>query len=333
MTLLVLYILTFIVLSGVMAAVDYAVPSVTHPEIEEMVQQGRWGAEALRDVKRRITRTVVVIVITTNTINVLGPIVVSQKAFALYGPGSLAAVTAVLTFGTIVFSEIIPKALGNHYAPLIGRLSAVPLRFVGYALFPLVVALDSLLKRLTRGKRRLGTEQQIRSLVAMGSQAGYIERQEDQIIRRAFILNDRTAEEIMTPVEKVVAISADNSVLEAAQKVRDHEFSRCPVFQSSIHNVAGLVHSRDILEALVDGHRDGPITGIMRPPLFVAPDRTGNELLMLFRDRHVHLAVVREEDKTCGVVTLEDVLEELVGEIDDEKDVEARAPRPPEAAD
>ena len=132
MGVLVLYIAAFILLSGLMAAIDAAILSVTRPEIEELIQHERSDATQLRDVKQHMARSVVVIVILTNTINVLGPVLVSNEALKQYGTESLAMITVILTFGTILFSEIFPKALGTHYAPAIGRVAAGPLQLVGW---------------------------------------------------------------------------------------------------------------------------------------------------------------------------------------------------------
>ncbi len=203
MMLLTFSVITFLALSGLMAAVDAAVLSVTRPEIDELMVRGKWGSRRLDQVKRTLTQSVVVVVIASNTINVLGPILVSGQAFTLYGAKGIAIITAVLTLGTIVFSEIVPKALGAHYAPLIARVSAPAILIGRYLLYPLVVSFAWLSNQFTKGTRSFGTEEQIRSLVRMGHRAGYIESDEGQMIHRAFILNDKTAAEIMTPVSRV----------------------------------------------------------------------------------------------------------------------------------
>ena len=146
MTSLIVIAVVFLVLSGLMAAIDAAVLSVTRPEIEELVQQDRWGAKRLREVKARLTQTVVVVVVVTNTINVLGPILVSHRAFALLSGEGVIMVTVALTMGTIVFSEILPKALGAHLAPQIARVSAPALMLGRRVLAPLVLPLAWLSK-------------------------------------------------------------------------------------------------------------------------------------------------------------------------------------------
>ncbi len=276
---------------------------------------------ALRSVKQRIARAVVVIVLFTNTINILGPILAGNKAIDIYGNTVIGVITVILTLGTIVFSEIIPKSLGAHYAPLIARVWAPIILFLTYALFPLVVALEWISDLFKSGRRRIGTEAQIRSLVKLGHRAGYIESDEGQLIQRAFVLNDRTAADVMTPLTDVVAVPPSATIRQAAQYVFQNAYSRYPVFGESHDDVQGMLLSRDILEALSQGRDDEPIMAIVQPALIVESDMRSDALLVLFRDRRVHMAMVQEKGRCVGLVTLEDVLEELVGEIEDEKDV------------
>jgi putative hemolysin len=317
---IVLAVIVFLALSGLMAAVDAAVLSVSRPEIEVLIQEKKWGSRRLGQVKKEISQSVVVIVIMTNTINVLGPILVSRQAFDLYGAESIVAITAVLALGTIVFSEIVPKALGAHYAPLIARLSAPAILIGRYLMYPLVVGFAWLSKQFTKGTRHIGTEDQIRSLVRIGHLAGYIESDEGELIHRAFVLNDTTAGEIMTPLNRVKALGAVFTIKQAAAEVCRSEYSRYPVFGQSTDDIQGIVLSRDVLKATLDRSSD-PLSSITRSAVIVDAQIKSDKLLTLFRDQHVHLAIVQDLGKTVGVVTLEDVLEELVGEIEDEKDV------------
>ncbi len=320
MGILVLYIVAFIAISGLLAAVDAAILSVTQPEIEELIDHGRAGATRLRDVKKHMAKSVVVVVIVTNTVNVLGPILVSSEALKRYGPESLATITIVLTLGTILFSEIFPKALGTHYAPTIGRFAAPPLQLIGFVLYPFVVAFAWLSKKLTRGSRPIGTERQVRALALMGRRAGHIESDEIMMIYRVFRLNDSTAADIMTARDDVVAFGEDTTIRTAAEQVRSAGYSRYPVYRGSLDRVEGLVTTRDIQQALIDGQDDRPLGEIAQRILRFEARKRSDEMLMVFRDEHIHLGIVTEGGRTLGIVTLEDVLEELVGEIEDEKD-------------
>ena len=318
------YIIVFIALSGLMAMVDAAVLSVSPAEIEGLVARQAWGAGALQRISRRITRAVVIIVLITNTINILGPILAGKKAIELYGDPAIGVVTAILTFGTIVFSEIIPKSLGTHYAPKISRVAAPIILLLVYGLWPVVVALEWISKLLMSGERRIGTEAQIRSLASLGRRQGFIENDEGQLIHRAFKLNDRSAEDVMTPLKDLVSLDADATIRSAAQTVVRNDYSRLPVFGKSIHELQGMALSRDILQAMAEDRHEDPLSSIIRPALEVEATLPSDSLMVLFRDKRIHQAVVRKESKTIGVVTLEDVLEELVGEIEDEERVGKR---------
>lgn len=317
---LVLYVTAFIALSGVMAAIEAAILSVSHGEVEELVVNRAWGARRLKAITQGIARPMVVIVVLTNTINILGPILAGSKAIQLYGDMAIVGMTIVLTLATIVFSEIIPKSLGSHYAPLLGRLVAPTLQGLIYALYPVVVLLERFAGLFKAGTRRIGTEEQIRSLATIGRREGYIESDEGQLIRRAFVLNDRTAADIMTPLEDTVSIPATSSIREAAEQVFRHAYSRYPVVGQSMNDVTGLIMSRDILQALAEGQEAQSVAELCRRCLVVPAEMKSDELLVRFRDEHIHLAVVQDGHTTVGLATLEDVLEELVGEIEDEKD-------------
>jgi CBS domain containing-hemolysin-like protein len=190
-------------------------------------------------------------------------------------------------------------------------------------LYPFVVVFSWLSDQFTRGTRHIGTEDQIRSLVRIGHTAGYIEGDEGQMIHRAFILNDKTAGQIMTPMSRTKALGADFTLAQAAGEVSRSKFSRYPVLGESIDDVKGIALSRDILMKLPN-HASEPLLTITNPPTICEASTKSDQLLAMFRDQHVHLAVVQDLGKTVGVVTLEDVLEELVGEIEDEKDVTTR---------
>ena len=317
---LILLTVTFVLLSGLVAMVDAAVLSVSRAETEEEVAHQRWGALQLRTITAHLTRSVIVIVIVTNTINVLGPILIGQTAVAIYGASAVGWMTIILTLGTIIFSEIIPKSLGTHYATQISRFAALPILTVTYGLFPLVVVLDRFTRLFRRGRRHVGTEGQIRALTTLGRRAGYIEPDEGALVHRVFILNDRTAKDIMNPRTTIESLRAGATLADAAQEILRSRFSRYPMFGASLDDYAGLVLARDVLEAVVDGRGDQPLTSVARSGLTVDADQRCDDLLLQFRLRRLHLAVVQRAGATIGLVTLEDVLEELVGEITDERD-------------
>jgi len=310
----------FTVVSGVLAMIDAAVLSVNHAEVEVMIAKKRWGARELKQLLRHTTQAIIVIVILTNITNILGPILVGRKAEALFGSQAIGVVTALLTFVTIIFSEIIPKSIGTHYAPRIARAVAPLLRVLIFVLYPIVIILERTARMFKSGKRKIGTEDQIRALANLGGGAGHIDIDERELIHRAFVLNDRTASDIMTKAENITFIQKGRSIRQAAKMIFEYSYSRYPVIGNSLDEIEGYIISHDALEMLANDQAGNSVLEIVRAVPFVEATLKCDDLLNVLRKTDSHLAMVRSNGKTVGLVTLEDVLEELVGEIKDEGD-------------
>lgn len=317
---LLIFIVGFVAVSGFFAMIDAAVLNVSPAEVEVLVQRKLWGARELKRVLRHTTRAIIVIVIFTNVTNILGPILAGKKAVELFGNEAIGVVTAILTFATIIFSEIIPKSVGARYAPTISRIAAPALWIVSVLLFPIVFVLERFARLFTSGRRRVGTEEQIRALANIGGGAGHIDVDERELIHRAFVLNDRKVRDIMTPVDQMVTIHKRQTVLSAAKVIFQHHYSRYPIVDDA-GAVSGYVLSREVLEALAHGRKDSLVTTLRRKLLRVDASLRCDELLNVFRKSDIQIAIVRDSQQVVGLVTLEDTLEELVGEIRDEGDV------------
>jgi CBS domain containing-hemolysin-like protein len=318
---LLLIVAGFITISGFFAMIDAAVLNVTPAEVEVMINKKKLGAKELKFLLRHTTRAIIVIVICTNVTNILGPILAGQKAVTLFGSNAIGYMTAFLTFATIIFSEIIPKSIGAHHAPRISRRVAPLLLLLITVLYPLVFVLERIVRLFKSGKRKVGTEEQIRALANIGGGAGHIDADEQDFIHRAFVLNDRKVREIMIKGDHMKCISAEKTIEQAAKTVFHHHFSRYPVIGSSINDTRGYVLSRDILSAMADGKGTALITPLIREILTVDADLPCDSLLNILRNNAAQLAMVREQKQIVGLVTLEDVLEQLVGEIKDEGDI------------
>lgn len=317
---LLLLAIGFVITSGFFAMIDAAVLNVSPAEVEVLLARKAWGARELRNLLKHTTRAIIVIVICTNVTNILGPILVGRRAVELFGSEAIGFVTAVLTFATIVFSEIIPKSVGAHYAPTISRVIAPVLQILVILLFPIVLILERVARLFKSGKRHVGTEEQIRALANIGRGAGHIDADERELIHRAFVLNDRKVADIMTPAASMVTIGRKQNILAAARVIFHHHYSRYPLV-SEDGEVSGYVLSRDVLEALANGKKDASVSVLSRKMLSVQASLRCDELLNILRRTDTQLAIVRDGSTVVGLVTLEDTLEELVGDIRDEGDV------------
>lgn len=320
---LIIVVVGILILSGFFSGAEAALVSLTEPEVHSLHERKVLGSSFLERVHRQLNRSVITIVVWNNIINIVGSIMVGQIVIKLYGDAILAVITTGLTFGIIIFSEIIPKAIGIHYAERIGIICAPLILIMTTVMLPIIIALEKLTNLFKHGERKVGTEAQIRSLVTIGRRQGHIESDEGQLIHRAFILNDKKAYDIMTPLKDIIALQSDITVNDAWEKIKEDVHTRYPLFGSSIHELEGIVLRQDVLEALYEEQDDEAITTLTREGLVVPETMPSDELIGVFRDKSIHLAVVQDEDgHTVGLVTLEDVLEELVGEIEDEIDVE-----------
>lgn len=315
-------IVVILLFSGFFSGAEAALVSLSQPDVHTLHEKHVLGSGFLTRVHRQLDRSIITIVVWNNMVNIVGSILVGQLVIEIYGDAILAVITTGLTFGIIIFSEIIPKAIGIHYAERIGLMTAPFISVLTVVMLPIIIMLEWLTNMFKRGERKVGTEAQIRSLVTIGRRAGHIESDEGRLIHRAFILNDKQAADIMTPLKDIISVTKENTIGEVWQKIDHNVHSRYPVFGASVHDIEGMIIKQDVLQALYEKQGGEEVQSITRGILTVPADMRSDELIALFRDRNIHQAVVQEDDKTVGLVTLEDVLEELVGEIEDETDVE-----------
>ncbi|MFA6039529.1 MAG: CNNM domain-containing protein [Candidatus Peribacteraceae bacterium] len=319
MTELILLVITFVALSGLLSLLDAAIISLHQAEVEEVAARHLYGGGALRRLMDRQMRAVIMLVILTNAVNILGPVVIGVRATLLFGNQVLGVLTAVLTALTILFSEIIPKALGTRHAPAVARFSAPILLAVILVFSPVVSLIEWMVKPFRKGERPVGTEEQIRALVKIGARRGLIEEDEQRMIARTFFLNDRTAADIMIPRERMVAFAPQTTMRGAADIAAKALHHRYPVIGPGPDEVRGFVMSRDILQALVEGRGEDSVMTIVHEPVLVSSRMRADAILEVLRGRRLHLAVVRDDGhKVVGIVTLHEILEELVGDMQGE---------------
>ena len=237
----------------------------------------------------------------------------------------------VLTYLSVVLGELVPKAVALQRAERLAVALARPLDLLGKILHPLVLVLDvsaSAVARLLRvPPARAGltasTEEDIRHLVAEAEDVGAIETSEEEMVYKVFDFADKEAHEVMVPRPQVVALSVELPAPEALAAVIDSPYTRYPVYRGSMDDVLGILHVRDLFKALYDSGIDNvEIDGLVRSAYVVPETKDLAALLAEFRKTNQHMAIVVDEyGGVAGIVTLEDLLEEIVGEIEDEYDL------------
>ena len=240
------------------------------------------------------------------------------------GSAGVGIATGIMTLLVLFFGEITPKSFAARNAVRLSLLAAGPVLALERMLTPVVIPLEWLVRRVLPDQGSTAhrvTDAEIRAMARMGHQTGQIEEHERRLIEGAFALDHRKAWEIMTPRVEIFGWSDSLTLAEVAAELPLVRYTRIPVYDGSLDRVTGILYIRDAYQALLTGQRDVPLSKLARTPLFMPETVTLIELLEQFRTRRIHLGVmVDEHGGVAGLVTLEDVIEELVGEIVDETD-------------
>lgn len=320
MTTLILLALAVVIGSGLFSGIEAALFSVPHSRVLLLKEQNKKGADALANIKSNPQKAIIVIVIANNIVNIVGSIFVGVVATNVLGDATIGIVSAVLTFLIIIFGEILPKTIGENNAEKIGLFIARPLVVWIKILTPVVWILEQLTQRFSI-VRKMVSEEELHMLSELGHLEGSIEEDERDIIQKVFTLNDITARDIMTPRTVISGFPKDAIIGEIRNDIYELNNSRIPIYGQSIDNIIGLSYRKNLLIALAKDQDNRTTESFMQEVLYVSEGMRVDDLLQLFLERREQLAIVKDQfEGTSGLVTLEDVLEQLVGEIVDEDD-------------
>jgi CBS domain containing-hemolysin-like protein len=321
---LVLFIAIGIVLlsSAICSGSEAALFSVRLVKVRRLAQSKRPEALALLSIRERMNRPIATIVILNNIANIVGTIVVGFIAREVLGSQWLGLVSGILTFLVILFSEIIPKTLGDRYSDQIALVIARPVAGLTRILTPLIWCIEKITNPLTAGGNSFTTDEaEIKLLAKMGQEAGTIEDDEFEMIRKIFNLNDITAADLMTPRVVMTYLKGDLTLAEAKEDILTSPHSRIIVIEETPDQVIGVALKNELLGAIIEGKLDRSISNFAHKVHFVLGRKRANQLLSIFQQTRQHLTVVVDEyGGVSGVVTLEDVLEVLTGQLVDETD-------------
>jgi putative hemolysin len=322
-----LFLAVLILLSGFFSGAEIALFSVGEARVRALEEEGRRGSVALALLKSNPERLLATILIGNNIVNIGAASFATAVALDAFGSQGVAYATGFMTLLVLIFGEITPKGFASANNVSVSLAVAPIIMFLQRLLYPIVVPLEALTRWFVRRSNRMGvpsvTEGEIREMTAIGHAEGSIDERERQIIERAFWLDEKRAWDVMTPRVEVLAWPAARRLAQIAPELKTVRYSRIPVFGETVDDIVGVLHVRDAYQALVSGQRDVPLGALAREPLFVPGSISLTKLLSDFQTRRVHMGIVIDEyGGTDGLVTLEDILEELVGEIVDETDLE-----------
>lgn len=318
-------LLILLVLSGVFSGSETALVALSQARVEGLVKEGRHGAQALLRLKGDPSRMLITILIGNNLVNIAASslaTVIAVRWFGHLGPG---LAVGTLTILILAFGEITPKTLATRHAESVSLFIAPLMLGFMRLIFPFVWIFEQLtdwVHRLAGGHQDpTVTESELISMAGHGDEEGTIEHQEREMIERVFAFNDLTVRDVMTPREQILALEGTRTVEEVLPEVMRGSYSRIPIFEKEPGEIRKVLHLRDLLEAAVHGNMDKSLNDIAHDIEFVPHFQTLDQLFAALSRKKRHMAVVVDEyGMVRGIVTLEDLLEELVGEIYDESD-------------
>ena len=310
--------------SHLCSLMEAAVLSVTPSQLAELRQKHPRTGELALALKREIDRPLAVILILNTAAHTVGA-AVAGASFAELGYGRYMGVfSLIFTMVMVQFTELLPKTLGVRFNTSVLRVAVRPLHWASLVLSPLI-RLTKLINRPFEGRApvRPTPAEEISALAALARSSQAISSRQERIIRMAPSLSEKSAAEVMIALEDVSFLDADMSLDDAINATGDDFHTRYPLcIEGDRSRVPGYVNIKEIILAVRHGKGDMKVSDIMRPISFASSEDSASKLLEMFAAQHYHVTIVREADsgRTCGLVTLEDIVEELIGDLDDEFD-------------
>lgn len=316
-----LFIAIIVVLatSALCSMTEAALFSVPAHRVRTWVESKLRFSRALLKVKQSMDKPIATIVVLNNISNIVGSIVIGGLMKELFNDLWVGILSGLFTFLVIIISEIIPKMLGERYCDSIALFSANTILVLTRVFTPFLIILGW----FTRPFRSKGnslysniTEDEIKMLARIGTRTGILEKEEEEIIRKALMLHDIPVKAIMTPRIKIIGFDEELTLKDVKDELLDTPFSRVPLYKGNLDDITGLLYKVDALTAICEDHLDIPLSLLKKEVLFIPENKPIDKLMEDLRINQSHTAVVIDEyGGTAGLATLEDILEELVGDI------------------
>ena len=319
-------LIALLVLSALFSSSETALTTVNRIRIRTLAGQGDKRAMTLLAVLQNPEKMLSVILIGNNVVNLYASSLATTVTLSLFGSKMVGVATGILTLAVLVFGEVAPKTMASRNAEQIALRAAGPVKVLMWLFTPLVFVVNNLARLVMKlfgadrpGKRELMTAEELRTIVQVGHEDGVIENSERKMIDNVFDFGDRSARDIMIPRIDMTCIDMEAGYDELMEVVREEKYTRIPVYKESADTIVGILNIKDLLFRAQD--KPFRIAELMRKPLFTYEQKKTSELMVEMRKNYTNLAIVLDEyGVTAGMVTMEDILEEIVGEIRDEYD-------------
>ncbi|MBW1823005.1 MAG: HlyC/CorC family transporter [Deltaproteobacteria bacterium] len=333
--LLVKIILIFVLLcfSAFFSGSETALFSLGSIKLFQLKESNHPKSPLIHELLEKPRRLLISILVGNECINITASAIAASLCISLFGNQGKWIAIAIMTPLILLFGEVLPKTIAVSNSRKFSLWVAKPISIFSKVIFPVRWVIRSVVDRMAslfdKQKKReesIFFEEEFKELVEVGHKEGILEKEEREMIHKILRLGDTVVSSIMTPRSDMFTLPYDSDIDDIIKKVKDNHFSRIPIYKHEKNNIVGILNIKDLLTLTNEHNSDStPISSIIRPPYLVPKDKHVQEVFREFQERNIHLAlVVNENGSVIGLFTMEDLLEELFGEIYDEYDEELK---------
>lgn len=321
-----IYLLLTIGLSGFFSGAEVALVSVSKLKAKQLLEQNTPRAKHLVYLKENFQQTLITILIGNNLVNIAGSAIATKLALDYFGDAGIGIATGLMTFLILTFGEILPKTFCSKHAVTISLMISPLVHYLMLLLTPIVWTFHHFSIWVNKfGPQTVNdylvTEQELKYMIRIGEQQGQIKPDEKEMIQNILKFDDTLVNQVMTPRNQIFALDANLTVKQALPQIIKEGYSRIPIYDKHLDKIKGIVVVSDLLEILSKKQENKKLKELAHHAIFIPEHKKTDALLKDLQHRSSHMAiVVNEHGSVEGVVTIEDLLEEIVGDIYDESD-------------
>lgn len=322
----IIILIVLLFLSGFFSGAEVALVSLTKSKVRQMVDKKKPGSVYIKRLKDDTQRMLATILIGNNLVNIAASAIATALMIGIFRNYAVAIATGIMTFLILVFGEITPKSIAAKNNEKIAQLVAAPIWYLSIILAPILNILDAFINRFIKllgikSQQTTVTEEEIMSMIKTAEEEGSIKEIEKRMLSSVFEFDDINAGEIATPRTDMVLVESKSSIADAIKLIIKKKYSRLPVYEKNRDHIVGIAYIKDLMRYMDSKNKKMSVTSVMKKPYFVPEAKKIGSLLRQFQKRKEHMAIVVDEHGSItGLVTLEDIVEEIVGEIMDETD-------------
>lgn len=332
----IILLVILVALSSFFSASETALTAFRKVKIKDVEKDSPHAAKLLRIWLKKPNEILAALLLGNTIVNIFAASIATLffvsvlKKYGLSDNDEVSAyvATIVMTIVTLIFGEITPKIIAKNYSETISKTFIHPIYYISIVMYPFVAVFIFVSRIICRiigikihDEKLVITEEEIKSIVSVGEEEGVIEQEEKEMIHSIFEFGDITVREVMIPRIDMFAVEGSKTIDEIWENIVEKGYSRIPVYKESIDNIIGIFYIKDLISIIKNGKGHEKIGDFIKEAYFVPDTKLLIQLLKEFKEKQIHMAVVLDEyGGTTGIITIEDVLEEIVGDINDEYD-------------